>query len=193
MLTIAFHTITFRENISTTKHKNRMKRIAIICMILLAGKFVSAQTTVAKQTADWERAKAFTKEYLDAMPEDGYALKPTPEIRSFAQQMDHLGDANYAFISAATGKAKPEGSLEKRADQSKATVTKGVMESYDFVLAALKGMTDADLAKDVKVFGMDMKAGTAFEKAFEHQTHHRGQTTPYIRIKGATPPKEKLF
>ena len=170
-----------------------MKRIAIICMLLLAGKFASAQTTVAKLTADWERAKAFTKEYLDAMPEDGYALKPTPEIRSFAAQMDHLGDANYAFISAATGKAKPEGSLEKSADQSKAAVTKGVMESYDFVLAALKGMTDADLAKDVKVFGMDMKAGTAFEKAFEHQTHHRGQTTPYIRIKGATPPKEKLF
>ncbi len=193
ILTIAFHTLTFRENISTTKHKNRMKKIAIICMLLVAGKVASAQTMTAKYIKDWERAKAFTKEYLDAMPEDGYALKPTAEIRSFAAQMDHLGDANYAFISAASGKAKPDGSLEKRADQSKAAVTKGVMESYDFVLAALKGMTDADLGKDVKVFGMDMKAGVAFEKAFEHQTHHRGQTTPYIRLKGATPPQEKLF
>ncbi|MGV3601963.1 MAG: DinB family protein [Dyadobacter fermentans] len=170
-----------------------MKRIAIICLFLMAGKVASAQTMTAKYLADWERAKAYTKEYLDAMPEDGYALKPTPEIRSFAQQMDHIGDANYLFVSSATGKAKPEGSLEKMTDQSKAAVTKGVMESYDFVIAALKGMTDADLAKDVKVFGMDMKAGTAFEKAFEHQTHHRGQTTPYIRMKGATPPKEKLF
>ena len=193
MLTIAFLTVTLREILSTTKHKNRMKRIAIICMILLAGKFASAQTMVAKQIADWERAKAFTKEYLDAMPDDGYALKPTSEIRSFAQQMDHLGDANYAFISAATGKAKPDGSLEKMADQSKTAVTKAVLDSYDFVLASLKGMTDADFAKDVKVFGMDMKAGTAFEKAFEHQTHHRGQATVYIRLKGVKPPQEKLF
>ncbi|MBC7915574.1 MAG: damage-inducible protein DinB, partial [Pyrinomonadaceae bacterium] len=28
---------------------------------------------------DWERAKVYTKEYLDAMPETGYSLKPTPE------------------------------------------------------------------------------------------------------------------
>lgn len=171
-----------------------MKRIAMICMTLLAAHYASAQTTVAKQIADWERAKVYTKEYLDAMPDDGYALKPTPEIRSFAQQMDHLADANFAFISAATGKKSPmEGSAEKMADQSKASVTKAVMSSYDFIISALKGMTDADFAKDVKVFGMDMKAGAAFEKAFEHQTHHRGQTTVYIRMKGATPPKEKLF
>jgi uncharacterized damage-inducible protein DinB len=170
-----------------------MKRIAIICMLLVAGKFASAQTMVAKQIADWERAKAYTKEYLDAMPDDGYALKPTPDIRSFAQQMDHIGDANYAFISAATGKAKPEGSLEKMADQSKTAVSKAVLDSYDYVIASLKGMTDADFAKDVKVFGMDMKAGAAFEKAFEHQTHHRGQSTVYIRLKGVKPPQEKLF
>lgn len=30
-------------------------------------------------------------------------------------------------------------------------------------------------------------------KAFEHQTHHRGQTTVYLRLKGITPPAEKLF
>ncbi|WP_188934094.1 DinB family protein [Dyadobacter endophyticus] len=170
-----------------------MKRIAIICMLLVAGKFASAQTMVDKQVKDWERAKAYTKEYLDAMPEDGYALKPTPEIRSFAQQMDHIGDANYAFISAATGKAKPDGSLEKMADQSKTAVSKAVLDSYDYVIASLKGMTDADFAKEVKVFGMDMKAGTAIEKAFEHQTHHRGQSTVYIRLKGVKPPQEKLF
>ena len=30
-------------------------------------------------------------------------------------------------------------------------------------------------------------------KCFEHQTHHRGQTTVYIRLAGGTPPAEKLF
>jgi uncharacterized damage-inducible protein DinB len=171
-----------------------MKKLTITCMLLFAVSCAFAQTMIAKQVAEWQRAKEFTKEYLDAMPEDGYAFKPTPEIRTFAQQMGHLADANYGFISAASGKKKPmEGSVEKMTDQSKAAVTKAVLESYDFVIGTLKDATDADWTKDVKVFNMDMKMGTAYEKAFEHQTHHRGQTTVYIRLKGANPPKEKLF
>jgi uncharacterized damage-inducible protein DinB len=171
-----------------------MKKFTFTCMLFFAVSAAFAQTMIAKQVADWERAKAYTKEYLDAMPDDGYAFKPTPEIRSFGAQMDHIADANFAFVAAASGKKSPfEGSAEKMADQSKAAVSKAVMDSYDFAINALKGMTDADLAKDVKVFGMDMKSGVAFEKAFEHQTHHRGQSTVYIRMKGATPPKEKLF
>ena len=171
-----------------------MKHIALICLMLLGAGSAFAQTITAKYIADWERAKAYTKEYLDAMPEDGYAYKPTPEVRSFAQQMGHLADANLAFVSAATGIKKPmDASIEKMQDQSKAAVSKAVLESYDYVISALKGITDADLNKDVKVFNMGMKEGVAFEKAFEHQTHHRGQTTIYIRMKGATPPKEKLM
>src|SRR6188768_3569304 len=70
---------------------------------------------------EWERAKAYTKEYLDAMPESGYALKPTPEMRSFAEQMLHITDANYGFISAATGEKSPVGfgESEKATDKSK--------------------------------------------------------------------------
>jgi uncharacterized damage-inducible protein DinB len=33
----------------------------------------------------------------------------------------------------------------------------------------------------------------ALNKAFEHQTHHRGQTTQYLRGQGKTPPQEMLF
>ncbi|WP_138477374.1 DinB family protein [Dyadobacter bucti] len=171
-----------------------MKLLSITCMLIFAASTAFAQTSRSKQIADWERAKVFTKEYLDAMPEDGYAFKPTPEIRSFAQQMGHLADANFAFVSGATGKKSPmEGSVEKMTDQSKAAITKGVMDSYDFAISSLKSMTDADLGKDIKLFGMDMKSGVALEKGFEHQTHHRGQATVYIRLKGVTPPKEKLF
>lgn len=30
-------------------------------------------------------------------------------------------------------------------------------------------------------------------KTFEHQTHHRGQTTVYLRMSEITPPQEKLY
>lgn len=155
-----------------------------------------AQTSIDEIVKDWERAKTYTKEYLDAMPAASFGLKPTPEMRTFAQQMLHLTDANYGFASAATGVASPigMGESEKSADQSKENVTKLVLAGYDFVINSVKTMTPAQLEEATKLFGQfDMSRETALRKCFEHQTHHRGQTTVYMRLAGATPPQEKLF
>mgnify|MGYP006148121445 FL=1 len=173
-----------------------MKILLSILSLFAMTTFVQAQSTIDDMVKDWERAKAYTKEYLDAMPAEGYALKPTAEMRSFAQQMLHLTDGNYGFASTATGVASPVGmgESEKAADQSKENVTKLVMAGYDFVINSIKTMTPAQLNETTKLFGrFEMTKGKALEKCFEHQTHHRGQTTVYIRLASATPPQEKLF
>lgn len=150
---------------------------------------------IAMMVADWTRARDYTKEYLDAMPEDGYSFKPTPDIRSFAEQMLHLANANYAFAVAATGVANTNKvNLEKTDSmKTKAACTKAVTDSYDFMINAIKGADPKKLGEAIKLFGRDTTRGGALAKAFEHQTHHRGQTTIYLRLKGATPPAEKLF
>lgn len=176
-----------------------MKKITLFLSLLFAlGAFqsVNAQASIDDMVKEWERAKTYTKEYLDAMPESGYALKPTPEMRSFAQQMLHLTDANYGLAAAATGEKSPigQGESEKTTNISKENVTKLVMAGYDFVINGVKKMTPAQLNESIKVFGrFDMTKGMALAKCFEHQTHHRGQTTVYIRLAGAKPPQEKLF
>lgn len=170
--------------------------LAVFALLFLIQK-AHAQTSVSQMVKDWERAKAYTKEYLDAMPDTGYKLKPTPEMRSFAGQMLHLSDANYAFAAAATGEKSPMamGALEKTTtDLSKANVDKLVLASYDFVIASIKKMAPAKLTEKTKLFGQfEMTRGEALEKDFEHQTHHRGQTTVYLRLAGVKPPQEKLF
>lgn len=173
-----------------------MKILLSILSLFAMTTFVQAQSTIDEMVKDWERAKAYTKEYLDAMPAEGYSLKPTADMRSFAQQMLHLTDGNYGFASAATGVASPVGmgESEKATDQSKENVTKLVMAGYDFVINGIKTMTPAQLNEANKLFGrFEMTKGKALEKCFEHQTHHRGQTTVYIRLAGGTPPQEKLF
>lgn len=148
--------------------------------------------------ADWERAKAYTLEYLTAANDEVISFKPTAEMRSFGQQMLHIAESNYGFGSAASGKASPYnfGDLEKAADKYKAkeALTKAVMDSYDFIMSALKETDDAKLNETIKIFNrFEMTRGEALEKAFEHQTHHRGQTTVYLRLNGVKPPNEKLF
>src|SRR5262245_44022461 len=160
-----------------------------------AAKITSADP-IATLVADWMRARDYTKEYLDAMPEEGVSFKPTPDIRSFAEQMLHLANVNFAFASTATGAANPQQgkNLEKMDEyKTKASLTKIVMESYDFVISAIKGRDVKKMDEQVKFFGRDLTRAAALEKGFEHQTHHRGQTTIYLRLKGVKPPQEKLF
>jgi uncharacterized damage-inducible protein DinB len=183
----------------TTLITTAILAIVAVALVAFTSKERSASTnaaTVSQLAVNWERAKAYTKEYLDAASEETFDYKPTNEMRSFGQQMMHIAEANYAIGATAVGKTSPIafGQLEK-SDQakSKAEVTKAVMESYDFVIAGMKTMNDKQLQEMVKIFNFDMNRGTALEKAFEHQTHHRGQTTVYLRLKGITPPGEKLF
>lgn len=174
----------------------RKQLMSMLCLFFVATQLVMAQPSMTESIKDWQRAKAYTQEYLDAMPESGYSLKPTPEMRSFAEQMLHLTDANYAFVSAATGVKSPigPGEAEKATDKSKANVTKMVMAGYDFVIDNIGKLQPAQLTEMIQMFGrFDMTKEAAVHKAFEHQTHHRGQTTVYLRLAGVTPPQEKLF
>ncbi len=174
-----------------------MKITKILFIILTSISFSgNAQNSVDAISKEWERAKSYTKEYLDAMPASGYGLKPTPEMRSFAEQILHSTDTDYAFVSAATGVKSlvGMGELEKTADKSKANVTKLVMEGYDFVIKAIKTMTPAQLNEHIKLFGrFDLTKEMILQKSFEHQTHQRGQTAVYLRLAGVKPPQEKLF
>lgn len=145
---------------------------------------------------EWTRARDYTKEYLDAMPADGYSFRPTPEIRSFAMQMLHLATANFGFAAGFTGQTNPYQTtkLEEKTElHDKENVTKIVLQSYDLMIAGLKTLTDAKLNERVPMQGMNRPREIVLAEIFEHQTHHRGQTTIYLRLKGVTPPNERLF
>lgn len=169
--------------------------MAALCLIV-SSQLALAQVKVAELAKEWERSKAYTKEYLDAMPEGNYILKPTPEMRSFAEQNLHLADANYGLASSALAIKSPFvlGEWEKKGDKTKANVTRIVLDSYDFVIDQIKKLSDAQLDERVKMIGsFDMSKRVALARAFEHQAHHRGHTTVYLRLAGVKPPQEKLF
>jgi uncharacterized damage-inducible protein DinB len=181
-----------------------MKKVSLLFTVLaliLVSTSVFAQFTQSQMVAEWQRAKTYTKAYLDAMPEDGYGFKPTPEIRSFAQQMLHIADANYIFATVASDKPNPIGETfasphnlnEKTVSPTKEATTKAVMDSYDWVISTLQNMAPDQLQQTTKFGKHEITRGGLYGKAFEHQTHQRGQTTIYLRLKGVTPPGEQLF
>ncbi|MFM2369779.1 MAG: hypothetical protein RL619_2092 [Bacteroidota bacterium] len=173
-----------------------MKKIVLLLTVFLSMGNLNAQTATNDIVKEWERAKAYTKEYLDAMPESGYSFKPTKEMRSFSGQVLHLSDAIYGFVVAATDEKSLVGfgELEKSGDENKASVTAKVMAAYDFAINAIKKYPNSKLGEQIKLFGQfDLSRAQVLNKCFEHQTHHRAQTTVYLRLLGATPPAERLF
>ena len=108
-----------------------MKRLLALFSLLLLLHTANAQSN-AQALKDWERAKAYTAEYIAAMPEDGMTYKPTADVRSFAEQMLHIAGANFMFASGASGTANPQQGkdLEKMDNlKTKAELQKIVAES----------------------------------------------------------------
>ena len=167
--------------------------IFLFCMLTRAQ---LAETIKSQFVKEWERAKAYTLEYLDAMPKDKYGFKAQDSIRSFSQQMLHLAQDIVIMVSYGTGKEriwqgqKPE---TRTSAQSADSVRHFVISGYDYGIDAIKNMDASKLEEKVKVRNLEETRLAWLLKAFEHQTHHRGQTTIYIRLLGLKPPNEKLF
>ena len=69
---------------------------ALFTLVLWSTFFVaSAQNSLQEilrqqLVQDWERAKVYTQEYLDAMPVNKYNFRPVDSVRTFAQHMLHF-------------------------------------------------------------------------------------------------------
>lgn len=151
----------------------------------------------AQMANDWQRAKEYTIEYLNTMPADKYSFKAVDSLRSFAQQMLHLATANVFLMATATDTPPLSWAsfgLEKSPTaQNKDSVMYYVKASYDFAMNAAKNSDPAKWKEKKTIFGFETTRYALMQKTFEHQTHHRGQTTIYIRENDIIPPQEKLF
>ena len=157
---------------------------------------ISGDSIKVQFVRDWERAKSYTLDYLNTMPADKYSFKAVDSIRSFAQQMLHLASGNVNLISVATGEKAtfPGAGIENRPGaQTKDSVVYYVTQSYDFAIQSVKNLDPNKLGELTGPPARRTSRYVWLWKAFEHQTHHRGQATIYIRLQGIRPPNERLF
>ena len=182
----------------------KLLQVGICCLLsfLLLQPANSQSITTAEikgqMVKDWERAKAYTIDYLNTMPADKYGFKAHDSTRSFAQQMLHLAGANVFLMMTAAGTPPLPWlsmTLENRTSaQTKDSVMHYVTSSYDYCINTVNNADVNKWGEKVKVFNMyDVTRFAMMNKTFEHQDHHRGQTTIYIRMNGIKPPQERLF
>ena len=151
----------------------------------------------AQMVADWERAKAYTLDYLNTMPADKYNYKPNDSVRTFAGHMLHLAMFNVVFLPMAINVTPlPWAQMARQNSptaQNKDSVMYYVMGSFDFVINSIKNSDVNSWGETVKVMGNEATRVALLNKIFEHQTHHVAQTTVYIRMQNIRPPNERFF
>src|SRR5262245_5076441 len=101
------------------------KSIAVV-VALLAGRCLltasEKEPLTASVKADYRTVRNFVVRAAEKMPADDYAFKPTPEVRSFAQQIAHIADDQYNLCAPAKGETRKaaytaiEDSLTTKAD-----------------------------------------------------------------------------
>ena len=136
---------------------------------------------VQKQVTDWIEGAA------GKMPEEQYALKPDPAVRSFGQILGHIADANYLFCSTVLGENSPSPGIEKT-KTTKAELRAALHDAFSYCNRAYSSLTDASANETVKAFGGERnKLGVLWFNA-SHNLEHYGNLVVYMRLKGYVPP-----
>lgn len=125
-----------------------------------------------------------------SIPDDEYAFKPTPQVRSFAQLIGHVINANFFFCSQVRGEKSPGGQdYEKVSD--KATLVKALGEALAYCDAVYDDTTDANFQTLVKVAAPSKDQtprGMVLMFNTTHNEEHYGNIVVYMRLKGHVPP-----
>jgi uncharacterized damage-inducible protein DinB len=148
----------------------------------------------AKRTYDI--IKGYITRAAEKMPEEHYAFKPTPDVRSFGQLVGHLADAQYVFFAGAAGETPPAGGFDgttsiEQTKTTKADLQKAVADAFAYCDKVHAGMTDTAGASVVKFFTGDMAKLSILEFNTHHDFEHYGNMVTYMRLKGLVPPSSE--
>src|SRR4051794_17815740 len=90
----------------------RMKTVIAVSLFALVAVSVHAQTADAGYTAtvarSWQRVSRLVVASAEAMPDAGYAFKPTADVRSFGELIGHLAEEHYMICSGVKGEKNPK-------------------------------------------------------------------------------------
>lgn len=124
----------------------------------------------------------------EKMPDEDYAFKPTPDIRSFAEVLDHVADSQMRTCAAVAGDQKTASASGKT---SKADVIAALNEAFAECDKAYDSLTDANAAEMIKTGRGQISRLGALARNTTHDSEQYGIMAVYMRLKGIVPPSSE--
>lgn len=125
-------------------------------------------------------------ETAEKVPESDYSFKPTPDIRSFAELLNHIASAQMHTCSTVLGSSMRYSAPTGNA--SKANVMAALKASFEECDHAYSSVTDTTGLQTVKSYRGEVPKLAALMMNNEHDAEEYGVLTVYMRLKNIVPP-----
>lgn len=159
-------------------------------MALLLAALTLAGSLTADVRTDYQRIRDYVIRAAEKMAAADYAFRPTPDVRTFAQQIAHIADDQYNLCAPARGEKRPaaytaiEDSLS-----TKAELVPALKAAFTYCDAAYGTLTDASGMQPS--LGRDRNRFSMLNWNLWHTWEHYGNIVVYLRMKGLVPPSSE--
>ena len=172
---------------------HRTVAMAVVLATVGGGARMRAQSRplTADVKADYTTVRNYFIRAAEKMPEADYGFKPSPEVRSFGQQVAHVADDQYNLCAPAKGETRKaayreiENTLSRKAD-----LVTALKKAFAYCDGAYDALTDASGTELIT----SQKGTTRFEMLnwnLWHTWEHYGNVVVYLRLKSLIPPSSE--
>lgn len=123
----------------------------------------------------------------EKMPDENYGFKPTPEIRSFAEVLDHAAAAQLHSCGAVLGEQK---SANTEAS-TKADVLAALNAAFEECDKAFDSLTGTNALESIKSPRGERTRVALLAGVIAHDNEQYGILSVYMRLKGVIPPSSE--
>jgi uncharacterized damage-inducible protein DinB len=173
-----------------------MKQFLILLSLVLCN-ILSGQEEIPKTTFTkmylpvWEEAQTHCIEVAEAMPADLYSYKPTPESKSFAEQMVHIGYTIELLTKRYVQGKEDKPNTPDASKMSKEEIIMLLKNGFNYTTKVIKTIEQEKLEETCVMYHSGNTVSRAFALFYvqDHLTNHRAKANLYLRMNNITPPE----
>jgi len=167
-----------------------IRRTLLAVSVLCVSGIVSAQnvpTIAGEVKQNYARTKELIMRAAAKMPDDAYSFRATPDVRTFAQLIAHVSEAQAIVCGGVVGQPTRIDSTRT----AKSDVIGELAKSFAVCDRAYDAITDSNLSQ---IGGAGFMGGTLTGRLYAtliHDNEMYGTMVVYLRLKGIVPPSSE--
>ncbi len=186
----------------------QVKLFAVVMLLIMCSSFAAAQMSKTEDhptvAREFDRAVSnLERQFVpaaEAMPSDKYSFAPAngdfKGVRTFAQQVKHVGATNFYLGAVILGEKPPAeagpGETGPDSVQTKEQVLKYLKDSFVYLHKAMGAITEKNMLDTIKApWGQNTTRLSLAILLAAHPFDHYGQMVEYLRMNSIIPPASR--
>jgi uncharacterized damage-inducible protein DinB len=171
--------------------RGQLSLMVVAMSASVAAQAPSTGDIAAEVRTDFRTVEDYIVRSAEKMPDAEYGFKPSPDVRSFAQQIAHIADDQYNLCAPAKGEDRK--AAYRAIEQSlstKAELVPALRAAFAYCDGAYTTLSTAGGAQVVAGSWNRTRFGMLNWNVW-HTWEHYGNIVVYLRLKGIVPPSSE--